>query len=734
MQIPNYEIEEVIHETDQRGVYLVKPHHGLGQYVVHTHDFSGDAEGAQQHVDQLTRVSQIRQRNLCEITDFGINDEVVFVVMPYYGGGTFNDLLPEGLTIQRLRSLIRAICDGLDALHRRGLFHGDLKPDNIVLDRSGTLRLIDGDYLAPKRGTIRYSPVYAPPEQALGHPLTAQCDIYALGVMVLQVLLGRMPWKASESEDFPARTPTDIVPPLSNQFVAFTQLIERMVAFDPQDRPASITQARSAFERLTIDDDLSATAIKSDLISTNEITAVLPPVPGSQSQRADGALSFDRRSLLSWCVVALVFVAGLWAITEALYRTSVVHGWFSTLGLVENPELVLARQNAEALVADPKQDLRSIVAAYEAVLVIVPDDADSLIAIENAKSRWLAEFEAALTKNELNVAQLYINDLLSIDPDDVTLLMHFDQLQIRRQAIRLTSDTVALMRVRAPDSDASLDMALHAFREVMRLYPASTEAANELNKLAGHFSDKAAREVDEGNIQQAIDSLGKAGLANPNFEGLAVVRDRIRQATTIQEEIANRLREAESLMMQERFIDPPADNAAELYHSVLTADPEHEAALKGLGDISASVVESFDEHLIARDFTSVRALIDRAKEVGLFPMSIMHMESSFADELTRIGEAADLIVLAESLIMEGYLTQPPDNNAVGVLEKASELDPLNDRISVLFNQCAERLANVAVDANRVGLTDVAESYMLQAEEVVDDPQRWQAFRDRIGLN
>lgn len=734
MNLPGYQIQRPLIPSVEDGRFIATREESINQYVVHIWDFEDDAEAATRYLDRLKRLATLRCRQICEITDFGSVGNEVYVVFPYYLGGSLSDVQAQGLTLQTLLYLITDICEGLQALHRQGLVHGDVNPTNIVFDHAGTAILVSGNYLAPAQSEVKVDPRFAAPEMLQGEGQTLKSDIYAFGVVVLSILLGTLPWQSEESDQAPSRTTTDAIPPLGTQFESLEPVLDRMVAFEPSERYESIEQVRRAFEGIALSTSSRETAIKSDLISTAEINAALPPVQGTQLSNSESFRLFNRRSVVSLSVTSVVLLLGLWGIGYALFNAQFTQYWLSSMNLVENPALVDARRNVQALVADPKQNLLSIVAAYEAVLDIMPEDPDSLRGIEETKQSWFGKFDDALMTNDLNVAQLRLNELLALDPDDSDLLRQYERLQLRRQAVRLTTDTLALLSVDQNETDASRDMALHAFREVIRLYPASADANRELDTLANHFLDRATSDVETGNIQGAVDNLGKAGMANSQHPRLASVRDLVQRATTVREEINARLAEATRLQQQGKLIDPPANNAAELYHTVLATEPEHEEALQGLGAISTGVVELFEEHLQARDFSAVRDLIERAKKVGLYPASILHMESMLVEETERISKAADLVISAESLIAAGYLTEPENDNAVALLEEAKQLDPLNDRVSVLLDQCADRLAVVALDAHKAGLSSVATSYLNFAREVIDDAERWQDFRQSHGLD
>ncbi len=723
MEIPGYQLIQRIEARTDYELHLATNDEQLGHFVVRVQTFNGDQEDQHAYVEALESIRDIRHPNLCEIVEIGQIGSSVYVVTPYYPGGTLSDILASGLSMARLLRIATSMCDALKVLHARDQAHGDIKPSNVVFDNMGSPVLIDYACLQPQFPKRQFTPGYSAPEIAHGEAPTATCDIFSLGVLLYRILNGELPWLVVDTEEPTTRSASDPLPSLGPQHAAFQDLIERMVAYEPQERMQDIEQVKLMLESIESAGDLNTVAVKSDLISTEEITAVLPRFPEASDSSSERSRARRRASVVHLTVLYSVCLVGLWSMAVGLYEIPATKRMLADIGVLENAALVEARLNAEALVADPNQNLQSIVAAYEAVLVIEPEDGDAIAAINTARSRWEDDFSTALTQNDLSVAQNRLDDLLEIFPDDGRLQPMFDELQTRRHALRLQSDTLALLRVTDQAPEASAEMALGAFREVIRLYPASVEAARELDKLAAHFSAEATREIDFGNLQAAMDSLSKAGLANPSYGELATVREKIRRAATLQEEIETRLAQASDLQNEGRLIDPPQRNAATLFHSVLTTDPDNEVALRGLSDVSNLVVVEFDEYLRVRDFGEIRHVIERAKTVGLYPGSIIHMESSLAQELDKISEAADFVVLAERLIADGYITEPTDNNALIALRKARSLDAANVRVGELFAECVTRLSAVASDARTFGLESVATTYSTLAAQVAVDASR-----------
>jgi serine/threonine protein kinase len=141
---------------------------------------------------------------ICPIYDYGELEGVCFLTLKYIEGRTLADVLDEGpLPISESIELCRKLAEGLEAAHRAGVIHRDLKPDNIMLDRGGRPYIMDfglahhdGDDHVTRDGDIMGTPAYMSPEQARGetNQLDARTDVYSLGAILYQTLTGSPPF------------------------------------------------------------------------------------------------------------------------------------------------------------------------------------------------------------------------------------------------------------------------------------------------------------------------------------------------------------------------------------------------------------------------------------------------------------------------------------------------------------------------------------------------------------
>jgi serine/threonine-protein kinase len=162
-------------------------------------------------VREARAVNKIRHQNIIDIFAFGYSPELGhYFVMPRLTGETLGARIERApLSLAELLPIIEQIADALDAAHRTGVLHRDLKPDNVFLVDGrrggvtvqlldfGIAKLLDGDASVTRSGTQMGTPLFMSPEQWDAAPVDRRTDIYALGVMVHFALTGRFPFESS---------------------------------------------------------------------------------------------------------------------------------------------------------------------------------------------------------------------------------------------------------------------------------------------------------------------------------------------------------------------------------------------------------------------------------------------------------------------------------------------------------------------------------------------------------
>jgi tRNA A-37 threonylcarbamoyl transferase component Bud32 len=173
---------------------------------------------------------------------------VLFIAMEFVDGSSLKDLIRTGtqLPIARVLELGVRLADALDFAHSHGVVHRDIKPANVMLTRSGQAKIADfGIARMPSpestvEGMVLGTPSYMSPEQVIGKSVDGRCDVYALGVVLFELLAGRVPFSADSLEELsvkilqqPAPSLLELRPDLAP---GLAPVITRCLEKRPQDR------------------------------------------------------------------------------------------------------------------------------------------------------------------------------------------------------------------------------------------------------------------------------------------------------------------------------------------------------------------------------------------------------------------------------------------------------------------------------------------------------------------
>jgi tetratricopeptide (TPR) repeat protein/tRNA A-37 threonylcarbamoyl transferase component Bud32 len=212
---------------------------------------------------ELTLAQEVTHPNVCRVYDLGEIDGTLFISMEYVEGQSLDDLIQSvgTLSTKQTIALGRQICAGLEAIHARKIVHRDLKPANIMVDRAGHAILMDfglayghGQERLTGEGAILGTLAYLSPEQAVGLPTDARTDIYAIGLVLFEMLTGRRAPGDGGTAPLALRDPGERCPPPSRFApevpAEMNQIVLRCLERDPARRYASTAELDAALARL----------------------------------------------------------------------------------------------------------------------------------------------------------------------------------------------------------------------------------------------------------------------------------------------------------------------------------------------------------------------------------------------------------------------------------------------------------------------------------------------------
>ena len=169
-----------------------------------------NAEAVSRFRQEARSASSIGHRNIIGIEDFGqLPDGRIYMCMELLAGAALNDLIAQPQPVDRLLNIIIQSGHGLAAAHAKGIIHRDMKPENIYVtvgpNNEDVPKLLDfgiakvagndGQNNLTRTGTIFGTPFYMAPEQALGNPVDARTDVYAMGVIMYEIFAGSLPFQ-----------------------------------------------------------------------------------------------------------------------------------------------------------------------------------------------------------------------------------------------------------------------------------------------------------------------------------------------------------------------------------------------------------------------------------------------------------------------------------------------------------------------------------------------------------
>jgi serine/threonine protein kinase len=225
-------------------------------------EYYEDPEFRERFDREMKIVAQLEFDGIVQVYDFGRDEqEPLFFVMRLMPGGTLSDKIENGsLSADQIPRIIQRIASVLDQAHQRGIIHRDLKPKNILFDKNDNAFISDFgvakaiDKSAPNASAdssvIVGTPRYMSPEQANSEKVDERSDVYSLGVIAFEMLVGKTNFETITPWGLALDRETNIIPRLLDTNSALThsvrEVMERVLAKDSSQRYGSATEFASA--------------------------------------------------------------------------------------------------------------------------------------------------------------------------------------------------------------------------------------------------------------------------------------------------------------------------------------------------------------------------------------------------------------------------------------------------------------------------------------------------------
>ena len=208
---------------------------------------------------EIEILSKIDHPNIIKILEFGINDNFVFYVMPYFKKGDLASHIKE-ISIDKITAtkLIIDLIHGLSELHEHGIIHRDLKPHNILINDDDTPVIADlgvakdlstaGEITM--KGELLGTPYYMSPEQFTDLEIDFRSDIYSLGVIFYELLTGKLPYTGETLMEIVYNQSYEMMPTLSSDLKQYEKIIFKMIDKKRENRYQSVSEVLDDIEHI----------------------------------------------------------------------------------------------------------------------------------------------------------------------------------------------------------------------------------------------------------------------------------------------------------------------------------------------------------------------------------------------------------------------------------------------------------------------------------------------------
>jgi serine/threonine protein kinase len=731
IEIPGYRIDRPIGRGGMSTVYLALQESVQREVAlkIMSGTLLGDEEFGERFLREARIAASLRHPNVVHVYDVAQHGEHHYMAMEHLPGGPVMARRGPRRDFAFALRVVREIASALDYAHKRGVVHRDIKPDNILLREDGSAVLTDfgiaraGDSMRMTRtGAIIGTPHYMSPEQARGQPLDGRADLYSLGVVFYQLLLGEVPYQADDSVAVGIMHITAPVPRLPASLSELQPLLDRLLSKDPAQRfqtGAELIVALDAIAHLRpeLPEPSSPRGRRAPApVADTSPTVVTPPesraskspkpsdgpslgrmegiVTGGQPRRREVAASKPRapRPWL-WLLLPIALL-----VLALAFETRLRELWSGS----DRGEQ-LARAEA-ALAAGRLQDdaegpgARSL---YNAILAAEPDHEAAREGLRGVGRAHLDAARGFLESKDFAAAQreLGLARTLGAGGEEIAALgQQIEDLQGQAagdeelaRRIEAAAAALAAGRIEEPGIGA-----IALYQQALALAPDNPVARAGLRAALAPLIAAARGDIEAAAFDAAEQRLAIVSQADPGHLELPELRAALAEARKGRaERIAVLLQQARERTARGQLTTPVGRSAQDAYREALALDPSLDEASEGLRRLGRDLLRRAEAASADFDFEAAESALDAAALLDSPPAGLQRARERMEEarqSYARVaeGRGADpsrvdaLIAEAELAIEQGRLLQPPGESAYDSLRGALALSPSDPRARSLL--------------------------------------------------
>ena len=408
-----YQIIRTIGEGGMANVYLA--YDTILDREVAVKILRGDLAGDEKFVKRFQReakaASSLNHPNIVEMYDVGEDDGNYFLVMEFVDGRTLKSLIKKrgALSLTEVIDIMLQLTSGIAHAHDSYLIHRDLKPQNVLMLEDGRAKITDFGIAVALNSTeltqtnsVMGSVHYLPPEQANGGGASVKSDIYSLGILMYELLIGKLPFKGENAVEIAIKHMKEPIPSVRSQNESIPQSIENIIlkacAKNPKNRYDSVNEMHEDLKNALNEDQINQSRLVYRY-SENELeeTKVLPNVSDIVEEKGEQSVEKKTKKKGKKLTIAVV-VAIMFCLLVAI---STVVGAYLVLEGIKHEDVVLPAIAGESL-DSVEQELNDLGLYVEIVEVYSDDIAEGYVVDYNSKREGNNVKEGVTVKIEVS--------------------------------------------------------------------------------------------------------------------------------------------------------------------------------------------------------------------------------------------------------------------------------------------------------------------------------------------